>query len=361
MLKKGLNLAVLSATSLTLLTACGASDATDKLANAVSTRGSENNGSGINFNGNSSPNTGNAGGGVQLVSNPVVAVKKTGTHSFEEQPRLLTHGVFDITHTGSQDTFNLRREEANNTFIMTVNGVEYVLSANNYEGMGGVRLVSGRSNISGGGIQGVIDGTYELPENLVGFLKIIEGDYVSYTTNNVDLSSDESDFNYNYTKGYTTIGIQTLPSVIESQTAMATYTGRMLIDFHTARFNQDTAPKHIRNVAENALGFLTMTVDFDAKTVAGTADLFAREDIDGGTVTFGSAPINGNGFTGAFTLDNEARKFFGITNNPTGVYAGNFFGPNAEDLAGVISYNGTSINGAEIGVGGFRGDKEINE
>ena len=62
------------------------------------------------------------------------------------------------------------------------------------------------------------------------------------------------------------------------------------------------------------------------------------------------------------------REWYDLSDNPTGHYDGNFFGPNADDLAGVMRFEGTETEaigptdrpygGAVFGIGGFRGDRQ---
>ncbi|MCA8835520.1 MAG: transferrin-binding protein-like solute binding protein, partial [Proteobacteria bacterium] len=159
--------------------------------------------------------------------------------------------------------------------------------------------------------------------------------------------TEETNFNLNHTIGYATIGTQTPVSVVGTQTATATYVGEVRVDFAQVNVANGT-----QIASSTYSGELVMPVDFDNMTLGGTITFG-----DEGTATFAPAPIVGNGFSGTFNLDQGARDYVGVTDNPTGNYAGNFFGSNADDLAGVMSLRGTSSRGAVIGIGGFRGDR----
>ncbi len=151
------------------------------------------------------------------------------------------------------------------------------------------------------------------------------------------------------------MGIPTPASTVASQTATATYTG--LMEF-------ETLASHVTDIASQDsriyyAGDLTMTVNFTINTVAGTGSI-ERRGSPAGAIIFAPAPIVGNGFEGVFTLDSALRTNAGLTNNPVGNYKGNFFGPNADDLAGVLRFNSANAHGNVNGLGGFRGDRQDN-
>ncbi len=176
----------------------------------------------------------------------------------------------------------------------------------------------------------------------------IQGDYIYYDTP----AAGETHRRF----GYTTIGVQTPTSDVTAQSATATYTGALAL---TIPINRGS-----NNDYYFTSGTLTMAVDFDGNTVSGTAPLVVQT-IGGpsaiGTATFASAPIVGNGFEGTFTLDSASRTAVDLTDNPTGNYAGNFFGAAADDIAGVLELNGTNAQGATPGYGAFRGDRQVQE
>ncbi len=329
-----LTLAVLSATSLTFLSACGSSPSVDAGAMAMPEIAASRLAS------------------VRLVGN----YNNGGTNDGETARDDDTH---DYTYSETQETLTLRAGN-NNTIIMIVNGVETTLAReaddnDNWIVRDGIGIyVTDYTSFSD-------NDDNNLRAVLTGEDEVIHGTLVLYGTNPTDYNSGESSFDLNYTFGFATVGIQTPASVVTNQTATATYGGR--IDIRTR-------PERVTSLDDlsrgNYYGDLTMNVDFDVNTLAGTADI-ARygEGIDPtvvvGVANFASAPIIGNGFEGNFTLDSALRTDIGLTGNPTGTYSGNFFGPNADDLAGVIRFNGTNANGAVFGIGGFSADRKTNE
>ncbi len=333
-----LTLTVLSATSLTFLTACGldldnkatptflsdpVAAVTDGVA-SFSNVGFYNNGGTAQRNGNGSQTN---------------ATRADDTR--------------DYTYNETQDTFNV--EADNDTIIMTVNGAEYVLTARQndenqwYSGDDTLGASLEDHNTYSSGNNSIID-------IIAGNADNVEGTYLYYHTDTTDYYSGASNFNLDYTFGAATVGIQTPASVVSTQTATATYDGT--IRFSTLPYKTTTRNDPYRKFYA---GGLSMEVDFTTNTVEGTADVREELSGDSGNITFASAPIIGNGFQSTFTLDNALRADIGLTNNPTGNYAGNFFGPAADDLAGVMRINGTSADGFVIGYGGFRGDRQISE
>ncbi|MCA8834656.1 MAG: transferrin-binding protein-like solute binding protein, partial [Proteobacteria bacterium] len=233
----------------------------------------------------------------------------------------------NIIRSRTQDTFSLvKNEGADKNLIMIVNGVEYKVRQIAYDPNHANRDVATRfyndpirtgvAVHANGNIKEIIRGTHAT----------IQGDYIQYFTNtNVDgnyLDSRTED----YTTGYATIGIQTPVPVVDAQTAVAIYSGTSYLYTHAVD-GLDTVSSWINPD-------ITMYVNFDENTVSGSGN----SQYFGGGIEFGLAPIVGNGFEGTFTLNSRAREWFNLTDNPTGQYSGNFFGPNADDLAGVMSF-----------------------
>ncbi|MCA8835712.1 MAG: transferrin-binding protein-like solute binding protein [Proteobacteria bacterium] len=198
----------------------------------------------------------------------------------------------------------------------------------------------------------------------------VQGDYFEYRTK-LDYSAfyeteNEND-KYNYTTGFATVGIQTDAAAVQSQTAVAIYRGQGRLHSYI------TLREYIHTYYQDATLAMTMSVDFDANTIEGTGRRKTddQDEFSQANVFFNSAPIVGNGFSGTFTLNGPMREWYHLINNPTGQYSGNFFGPNADDLAGVMSFGGTSriqtydsdgsynpVNAEVIGSGGFRADRQ---
>ncbi len=373
MLKTTLKITALSAVSLTLLTACGGSGG----------------GAGVGGNGNNNSLT-PPSNPTSAVADRVVSVRQVGLYnnggtpysndlSLEEEERVELDNSYDIKVSETQGTFAL--VQSGNNLVMTVNGTAYTFTPElrdqaipattgnaatpagyTWTAATGGTISSNRISLHGGAdLRTVISGTHST----------IQGDYVRYST----ASPIAGAFNgtLDYTQGFATIGIQTPASVVASQTATATYTGRVELNLQS----NFTKTAGIDNYADplvrpyagqfNLLGgTLTMTVDFTANTIAGEEkyDLARVENgrqvvVEGreAILTFNSAPIVGNGFAGTFTMNDDYQKYHGLTsNNPAGNhYAGNFFGPNADDIAGVLRFDGQA---GVVGIGGFRADRD---
>ncbi len=334
MKKQILTLAVLSATSLTFLTACGSSPSADAGAMAMPEIRAARLSS------------------LRIVGNFNNGGTTDGTEASEND------NTYDYNYSETQETLALRVGN-NNTIIMIVNGVETTLAredGNNdrWQASNGINTyVTDYTSFSANDDNNLLD-------VLTGADEVIHGTHVLYSTDPNNYDSGESSFDSNDTFGFATVGIETPAPVVANQTATATYGGR--IDLRTR-------PQRVTSLddlsRETYYGDLTMNVDFDANTIAGTAELAkydedTEETVVVGMATLASAPIIGNGFEGDFTLGGALRTDIGLTDNPTGNYSGNFFGPNAADLSGVLRLKGTNANGVVFGYGGFSADRRDN-
>ena len=245
------------------------------------------------------------------------------------------------TNTESQDTFSVRAGTTADTLIMTVNEVNYPLTKDT--------TAFNRNAFRGTGITSLSDDNPNSPAIIADIEDVVAGTHATVQGMFVRYRIDANDPNargLNFTgspNGYATIGTRTDASAVTSQTATATYNGTMqLLTVPT------TGPVRPPNK-----GDLAMTVDFDANTVSGTGTVSLTGG--NGIITFDSASISDNGFAGTFTMNDALRTDMSITDNPTGNYAGNFFGPAADDLAGVMRFGAQS---GAIGIGGFRADRQ---
>ncbi|MCA8835947.1 MAG: transferrin-binding protein-like solute binding protein [Proteobacteria bacterium] len=381
MLKTTLKITALSAVSLTLLSACGAaSKVADLAGNAANDLNRLAGGNGNN-NAPTAPSSPTA-----AVADRVVSTRGLGPYtnagtfeargerlSNDEQNARTLDDSYNITYTEIQDTFALVQSGEN--LVMTVNGTAYTftpsvnipaVAPSNSNPTGSpasydwVAVDAGRIFSTGTpDIRNVLDGTDPS----------VQGTYVDYSTL-LNIASSQIDINLDYTDGFATIGIQTLPSVVASQTATATYTGRMELNVSSTATKIAGQNNETYSVTESTTEYLanlgglglTMTANFTNNTIAGEAKYNVRsvstnEDIPNreAIITFNSAPIVGNGFAGTFSMNADYRSVQGITNNPTGNYAGNFFGPDADDIAGVMRFE---AQGGAIGIGGFRADRD---
>ena len=385
MLKTTLKIAALSAVSLTLLSACGAASkledaadrAQDELDNAADRAENERE----RLARLTPPSN-----SVAAVADRVSSVRHVGPFSNGgtyteasgggETPASALDNSYNITATESQDTFALRQVGEN--LVMTVNGTDYTFTPGTPSGLlntsqgetpptsygwdaTGANL-NDRSNINNEAryidLRDVLDGTH--PE--------IQGTYVNFDTTPDISNTATRDFSLNYTSGFATVGMRTPTSVVASQTATATYTGLVQLNVQS-NFSKTAGQSHSSSFIGSTTEFLSggtlnMTANFTANTIAGevkysAADSSTSQPIPNrgeAIITFNSAPIVGNGFAGTFTMNSEYRNVEGITNNPTGNYTGNFFGPAADDIAGVMRFEAQS---GAIGIGGFRGDRQV--
>ncbi len=324
---------------------------------------------------------------VPVVYNPLVALSFNGTFDLNGAPLDNTdiNGydpriTFDIDSDRIESQFHIRAN-ADKTLVMTINGVEYNLNRDgrtvndenepiqgaNASDLGTLNRLLWLGRAPTGTTADIVDGTNTE----------VYGTYVSYDTNSYFLGEDVT---FDFIQGYTTIGIPTPIAFFDNQTATATYTGTLALILSSENFTHISLRERSNLIAYNAI--LEMNVNFDTDKISGSAgfrdfnggkpyiptlaalggqdqDLIgAREGLPAGILTLQETDINHNGFTGAFVMDDDARTLFGITNNPTGTYAGNFFGPQAQDLAGVLSINATTnISGQSFGGGGFQADR----
>ncbi len=386
MLKTTLKIAALSAVSLTLLSACGAANkledaadrAQDELDNAADRAENERERL-ARLTPPASP--------TAAVADRVTSVRSIGSHnnggtvnsndlSQEEAERVELDNSYDVKISESQDTFAL--VQSGNNLVMTVNGVARTFTpelrdqaipattGNAATPAGYIWTAATGGNLSSSTVS--LHGGADLRAVISGTHPTIQGDYVRYSTASPIVVA----FNgtVDYTQGFATIGIQTPASVVASQTATATYTGRVELNLQSSFTktagidNYTDALVYSEGQFSYLGGQLIMTANFTNNTIAGeqkyrVANVTTNEPIEGreATLTFNSAPIVGNGFAGTFTMNTDYQRLNGLTsNNPEGNhYTGNFFGPDADDIAGVLRFDGQA---GVVGIGGFRADRD---
>ena len=335
MLKTTLKITALSAVSLTLLSACGAaSKAADLAGNAANDLNRLAGGNGNNP--------------TPHVADRVTSRQALNVPSDNGTPDNTADDTVQSTHSATQDTFSVRTDGAD-ALIMTVDGVDYPLQPPARSGTGGFYTSPSSENtyFNLGNLGSANDSpANELYQIIAGTHDTIQGAYARYVAQ-TDIPNSES---YHTQTGFATIGTQTTDTVVTNQTATATYTGGMWIEAYTTGI-VDTDYGGDRSLP------VTFNVNFDTNMISGEA---AQGDLQFGesVITFAPAPIVGNGFAGTFTMNQVTREGLALNNNPTGGYAGNFFGPAADDLAGVLEFFGTSEVGALFGQGGFRADRQ---
>ncbi len=328
-----------------ILTACGASGAINNLNNSLNNS--------LNMENSDDDDSDDKVSGdvpepTPTITDRVVSFSVTGTYSTNGTENNDGDDIIRATYSKTEDTTALVRRADN--FILTVNDVEHVINGATfsnfngdlirYEGSGGVRILVATNN----NLAGILDGTHPT----------VQGTFIDYTTDPNDYTVGGPNYNFNHTLGYITIGRQTSAEVVANQSAIATYNGRMVLDTGLAETTSGAGATYLSDIS--------MEVNFTANTVSGAGTFpLIGDSSQSGAVNFMSAPIIGNGFAGSFTFDSAFYGDIGVTNSPTGQYVGNFFGENAEDLAGVMQLDGISANGAIIGVGGFRADRQDSQ
>jgi hypothetical protein len=169
-----------------------------------------------------------------------------------------------------------------------------------------------------------------------------------------------------FTRGYAVVGLETPEEKLADKAeakATATYKG-------TAR--ADTLQALDNSEGSRVRGDLTLNADFGAGTVAGSIDnLQARSkgaDTNGnwtnwqaaaGKIELGNTAISSTGFSGgAISLDDTAKNTF-TTDLSGSTYSGRFYGPDANQVGGVMNIVGTNEEGKKIvGTGFLEGWKQ---
>ncbi|WP_157970066.1 transferrin-binding protein-like solute binding protein [Pelagibacterium sediminicola] len=149
--------------------------------------------------------------------------------------------------------------------------------------------------------------------------------------------------------GFATVGTEARVEALVGK-ANATYTGRA----GAVLANTDSF-----NTTEDMWGDLEMVADFGAGSISG--DITNMQNNGNplpGTVSLQLGNINGTGFSGNVAVSNELLTLFDL-DMLDGTYSGKFFGPNAEEIAGVMSLSGQISAGAGggdlVGAGFFSG------
>ena len=154
------------------------------------------------------------------------------------------------------------------------------------------------------------------------------------------------------------IGAETIAEDVIEQ-ANATYSGRSEVSMFTTTDPDDWDRTTIS-------GDLDLAADFAAGSISGGVSSLEREDRVGGitgprsaingAIAFEGGSIAGNSFGGDLSFSGfDADDTFGADpNSYDGAYAGKFYGPNADEVGGVVTVNGTDVTGN----GFFAADKD---
>ena len=160
-------------------------------------------------------------------------------------------------------------------------------------------------------------------------------------------------------RAFAAIGTETRDEDLSSL-GTATYNGRSRIDAYPETGFEDNGASRTRIRSDN----LTISADFGAGTISGSMeDLQIRDPGEedhtsiGGVLTMEETSFQVNGFIGDLTADADFTTATGVTLDSSSTYSGAFFGPNAEEVGGVISASGSDGEGGSFNaIGMFTAD-----
>jgi len=108
---------------------------------------------------------------------------------------------------------------------------------------------------------------------------------------------------------------------------------------------------------------IAMTADFGAGEIWGTIGNTTIEDPEDGerdavegTIAMDKTTFDNNGFAGTLTADADFISDIDV-NSAEGTYSGAFYGPNAEQVAGALTFGIGADDGSLNGNGYFSADK----
>ena len=262
-----------------------------------------------------------------------------------------------ITADLSRDTFSRTRGGSNP--ILRVDGINYEFDKDD-----AITRATGSGFISGEGYRNRF-GRVIIVGDTSGFAYYNTRERLEYQARNgAGIARDYiSDI---YTPG-DTVGFATFGTkiAVDNLSLKGTYSaeGQFNLDTYN-HFTEHFITKEVVNQSGGYQGDLTLTVNFDANTVSGTADNFkyygngTTQDIRG-TASFVSADIVGSGFAGDLTFNRAFHQSAGFINTINAKYAGDFFG-DGDVLAGVVQFASASIADRNVlGIGGFRAAGEV--
>ena len=153
-----------------------------------------------------------------------------------------------------------------------------------------------------------------------------------------------------FMRSFAAIGGETTDAFLAQTTGTATYDGFGRFDLYLADSGDDDSGPRNR-----LRGAVSMTADFDAGNISGTMDDLTlqrvgaseRDDL-AGEVNFDAAAFEVNTFVGSVSGNTDLAEA-GLTLNDDAEYNGAFFGPNAEEVHGVVSGTGV-LDGEDINV-----------
>lgn len=156
-------------------------------------------------------------------------------------------------------------------------------------------------------------------------------------------------------QGYAVVGTETKPADL-ALLPSATYTGRARMDVvpETGYTGNSNSRTRVRSDMD-------LSADFGAGTIAGSlTNITVQPPGVGqtavpGTVSMDPTTLAGNGFAGSLTPDAAFIAGQGAGYSANGTYAGIFYGPAAQQVAGTLNMTGTDTSGNWNGTGYFIG------
>lgn len=156
---------------------------------------------------------------------------------------------------------------------------------------------------------------------------------------------------------YFVLGAETTDEALQALSGSVDYTGQ-------AEFRIDPSTDWVGEPTSSIVVFggLTLSADFDSQSVSGEiTDMFVLGDDFGenvdGAILLNETQYSINGFEGTLSVDESvagAQPVVGSLDD--GAYSGVFYGPNGEEVGGVMSAEGT-VDGQDYNaVGGFHAD-----
>ncbi|MCT8998338.1 transferrin-binding protein-like solute binding protein [Chelativorans intermedius] len=160
--------------------------------------------------------------------------------------------------------------------------------------------------------------------------------------------------------GFAVVGTETTSEVVAARTDKATYSGTAFI-----RSYGSDGSVHDRT---DIKGDLSLTAEFDEGKISGLVNnVEGRERVNdvngpwtavtGGEIALQEADISGHGYEGKIAPNDTFNTALGVT-EIDGTYRGKFFGPDAEETAGVISASGVADGEDFIATGSFSADED---
>ncbi len=158
-------------------------------------------------------------------------------------------------------------------------------------------------------------------------------------------------------RAFAVVGTETRDDALSSL-GTATYSGYSNIDAYPETGFENNSESRTRLRSD-----LTMSADFGAGTISGMLDNMQIRDpgetdftsIDG-TMTMETTSFEVNGFRGDLTADADFTAATGATLDASSNYSGAFYGPNAEEVGGVISATGSGEGDPFNAIGMFTGN-----